>query len=163
MGDTPENVKTTRASTMLINIGLLNHYKYYNGQLNVICPQHRLGHYHAHWGVLRGAGGWVRLGRELVLYLDSKEVQLHPVLRESPKSIMRNRLLTDSFSHPTWTFTFSTGDNCVANDEWISKHGSSAISGDRQDQQQIDTYMFSKTTTLRNARLTRKDGGENKM
>ena len=64
-----------------------------------------MGHYHAHWGVLRG----VRLGRELVLYLDSKEVQLHLVLRESLKSIMRNRLLTDSFSHPTWTFTFNRG------------------------------------------------------
>ena len=71
-----------------------------------------MGHYHAHWGVLRGAGGGVRLGRELVLYLDSKEVQLHLVLRESPKSIIRKRLLTDSFSHPTWIFTFSTGDNC---------------------------------------------------
>ena len=66
----------------------------------------------------QGAWGGVRLGRELVLYLDSKEVQLHPVLRESPKSIIRNRLLTDSFSHPTWTFTFSTGDNCDGRCKW---------------------------------------------
>ena len=119
---------------MTIDIHLLNHHYHQRGQLSGICPQHWLGHYHAHWGgfsrevtnpplgdQIPRAGCWRKTSDSKSTVEYRRILQLQPLLGESHNQSCGVGLVTDSFNPCIWKFTFWPVTLSVTNERWRFK------------------------------------------